>query len=81
MAGAVPFVLLGFVKYNGMTAEKIFMAWIRSEILVPKRLLFKPTNYYLEMEKQYLKNKNKKEKKIKNSRKKSIFKIFKFKKK
>ena len=64
-----------------MTAEKIFMAWIRSEILVPKRLLFKPTNYYLEMEKQYLKNKNKKEKKVKDSRKKSIFKIFKFKKK
>ena len=39
--GAVPFAALGFVKYNGMTAEKIIRAWIRSEILMPKYLLFK----------------------------------------
>lgn len=46
--GAVPFALLGFVKYNGMTAEKFIAAWIKSEILTPKKLVFKPTNLYYE---------------------------------
>ena len=41
MIGATPFILFGFVRYNGMTAEKIIRAWIRSEILMPKYLLFK----------------------------------------
>lgn len=67
MAGAVPFVLLGFVKYNGMTAEKFFVAWLKSEILTPKKLLFKPSNYYLEMYKQ---EKNIKTKILKKQRKK-----------
>lgn len=78
MAGAVPFVLLGFVKYNGMTAEKFFVAWLKSEILTPKKLLFKPSNYYLEMYKQEKKYKEKntkkpkKEKKYKKSKKQKI---------
>ena len=42
--GAVPFAVLGFVKYNGMTAEKFIAAWIKSEILTPKKLTFKPIN-------------------------------------
>ena len=46
--GAVPFAVLGFVKYNGMTAEKFITAWIKSEILTPKKLTFKPTNLYYE---------------------------------
>jgi len=36
--GAVPFAVLGFVKYNGMTAEKLFVAWVCSEFLTPKKL-------------------------------------------
>lgn len=28
---AAPFAALGFVKYNGMTAEKIVLAWFKSE--------------------------------------------------
>ena len=44
--GAVPFAVLGFVKYNGMTAEKFIIAFIKSEILMPKVLLFKPENMY-----------------------------------
>lgn len=44
--GAVPFAVLGFIKYNGMTAEKFITAWIKSEILTPKKLTFKPTNLY-----------------------------------
>ena len=36
--GAFPFAILGFVTYNGMTAEKFLVAWIKSEILTPKVL-------------------------------------------
>ena len=46
MLAAFPFVMVGFVKYNGMTAEKFAAAFIRSEILIPKRLTFRNTNYY-----------------------------------
>lgn len=46
--GAAPFAVLGFVKYNGMTAEKFISAWIKSEILTPKKLTFKPVNLYYE---------------------------------
>lgn len=46
--GAAPFAAMGFVKYHGMTAEKFFAAWLRSEFLVPKRLTFRPTNLYWE---------------------------------
>ena len=67
MAGAVPFALLGFVKYNGMTAEQFLVAWIKSEILTPKKLVFKPNNYYLDIYKQCEKN-------VKNSRRKKLFK-------
>lgn len=76
MAGAVPFALLGFVRYNGMTAEKFFIAWVKSEILTPKRLVFKPNNLYLDMYRQCEKGKKKAKKsktkqKEKNSRKKT----------
>ena len=47
--GAVPFAVLGFVKYNRMTAEKLIIAFIKSEILMPKVLLFKPENMYYEL--------------------------------
>lgn len=46
--GAAPFAAMGFVKYHGMTAEKFFIAWLRSEFLIPKRLTFRPTNLYWE---------------------------------
>lgn len=46
--GAAPFAAMGFVKYHGMTAEKFFTAWLRSEFLVPKRLTFRPSNLYWE---------------------------------
>lgn len=69
IAGAVPFALLGFAKYNGMTAEKFIVAWIKSEILTPKKLVFKPNNLYLDMYKQCEKNKKKKVKKVKKVKK------------
>ena len=46
--GAAPFAMLGFITYHGMTAEKFFAVWLRSEFLVPKRLTFRPTNLYWE---------------------------------
>jgi len=47
--GAAPFAVLGFVKYNGMTAEKLLIAFIKSEFLMPKRLTFKAENIYYEI--------------------------------
>lgn len=52
--GAAPFALLGFVKYNGMTAEKFMWAWIKSEVLIPKKLCFNSTNIYFELMKPYV---------------------------
>ena len=40
MLGAAPFAALGFVKYHGLTAEKLVRAWVRSEILMPRKLTF-----------------------------------------
>ena len=80
--GAAPFALLGFVKYNGMTAEKFIIAFIRSEFLTPKTLTFKSKNIYAEMFKPTIeknlkqglvkpqhKHKEKKNKKPKKSKK------------
>lgn len=47
--GAAPFAALGFVNYHGMNAEQFLWAWIKSEILLPKRLLFQPENIYYEV--------------------------------
>ena len=69
MLGAVPFVFLGFFKYNGMTAEQFFVAWVKSEILTPKRLVFKPNNLYLDIYKQCERNVKKNKKYKKNNKK------------
>lgn len=47
--GAAPFAAIGFVKYNGMTAEKFMMAYIKSEFLMPKRLMFQSENVYYKL--------------------------------
>ena len=44
--GATPFAILGFVKYNGMSAEQLLVAWIRSKFLMPSYFIFKADNYY-----------------------------------
>ena len=46
--GAAPFAALCFISYHGMTAEQFLWAWLRSELLEPKRLYCVPTNYYYE---------------------------------
>lgn len=50
--GACPFAVLGFVTYNGMTADKFIVAWFKSEILTPRKLTFKATNIYYEANKR-----------------------------
>ena len=47
--GATPFGVLGFVTYNGMTAEQLIVAFIKTEILMPKKLKYKSNNYYYNM--------------------------------
>ena len=49
MLTAVPFAVLGFVRYNGMPAEKFIWAWIKSEILMLKHLCFGNSNLYMEL--------------------------------
>lgn len=46
--GAAPFAACGFFTYHGMTAEQVLWAWFKSEILCPKRLIFKSDSYYYE---------------------------------
>lgn len=43
---AVPFAAMGFFTYNGLTAEKLLLAWFRSSILMPKHLSYGNTNVY-----------------------------------
>lgn len=46
IAAAAPFAALGFLKYHGMPAEKIFCIWLRSEVIEPRRLVFHANNIY-----------------------------------
>ena len=43
---AFPFALGGFFTYNGMTFEKFLLAFIRSELLYPPKLVFRSENLY-----------------------------------
>ena len=43
---AFPFALCGFFTYNGMTFERFLLAVIRSELLYPRKLVFKGENLY-----------------------------------
>ena len=48
--GAAPCAAIGFFSWHGMTAEKAFFAYLRSEILMPNELKFKSINLYDEIE-------------------------------
>jgi len=76
--GAIPFAVLGFVRYNGMNAEQFIIAWIKSKILMPRVLLFEPENMYYEgleplykrLEREELKNETIKSNKTKTGKRK-----------
>ncbi len=46
MICAFPFIMLGFFKYNGLPTERIIKFIIKNHVLTPKKLLFKPVNFY-----------------------------------
>ncbi len=59
IAVAVPFAAIGFIKYNGMPMEKIFVAWLKDNFIVPRRLTIKSNNIYKEALKGYFATKEK----------------------
>ena len=59
IAAAAPFADIGFIKYNGMPMEKIFVAWMKDNFIVPRRLSVKANHIYLEATKDYLAKKEK----------------------
>jgi len=44
--GAAPFAACGFFRYHGMTAEQTAWAWLKSEVLYPKKLVFRSDSLY-----------------------------------
>lgn len=58
-AGSCPFAALGFINYQGMNAEQIFMTSIRSLILQYTNLIDQPYNLYYEIMKDYIDRKQK----------------------
>lgn len=57
--GAVPFAVLGFFRYNGMTAEQYLWAWVKTELLIPRRLVFRSENLYYDILKDAIRNREK----------------------
>lgn len=60
---AGPCVALGFITYQGMNAEEIFMTAIYSFLLSKTQLIFQPINIYYETLKPYIESKIKEESK------------------
>ena len=50
--GAAPFAACGFFRYHGMTAEQFAWAFIKSEVLYPKKLVVKSNSLYYEAMKE-----------------------------
>ena len=46
MVAAAPFAVLGFVRYNGMPAERFLLVWFRFHFRTQKRLTFHGENLY-----------------------------------
>lgn len=49
MLGAAPCAALGFIKYQGMSAEQIVITAWRSFLLSKQCLIFEPVNLYYEI--------------------------------
>ena len=46
MLGAAPFIAMGFVTYNGMTAEQFVKNLIRTKFIEPQKVKFECTTLY-----------------------------------
>ena len=49
IVGAAPFDALGFIRYQGMNAEQILVAAIKSVILSHRKLDYQPVNIYYQI--------------------------------
>ena len=49
IVSAIPFAAMGFIQYNGMTADQFVKTWVRSEMLFPSVLVFRASNLYMDM--------------------------------
>lgn len=49
IVAAFPFALIGFLKYNGMTAEQFIWVWIKDVFLTPRVLTIGNSNFYYEI--------------------------------
>lgn len=67
--GVLPFIGLGFFKYNGMTLEKFLYTFLKSEVLVPKNLKFKSNNIYYDLFKENIDKRSKEDLNAKNNNK------------
>ncbi len=70
IAAALPFILVGFVKYNGMNFEDVIISFVYSKLLVPNKLFFQSDNIYVKLSEEYKNDEIRKELK----RDKTIFK-------
>lgn len=59
IAGAIPFASLGFISYQGMSLEKLIVNAWRSFLMGQHQLVFRPSNLYYEMLKEYIEYKRK----------------------
>ena len=59
IAAAIPFAAIGFIKYNGMPMEKIIVAFMKDNFIVPRRLTVKANNIYFEALRGYFATKEK----------------------
>ena len=46
MLAAAPFAAMGFITYNGMTAEQFAIVWIRSKFIEPRKVIFECGTFY-----------------------------------
>ena len=49
MLGVFPFGVMGFAKYNGMAAEQVIWAVVKSVVLTPKKLPYRGSNLYYDL--------------------------------
>ena len=66
--GAFPFAVLGFITFQSMNAEEIFVSVLRSFLLTNTNLISKPYNLYYEASKKII-ERDKKEALIKDAKK------------
>ena len=55
IVGAAPVAAAGFFQYNGLTLERFLWAWLKSEVIMAGKRVWKAENYYEEALKREVK--------------------------